>query len=109
MAYGSGYIVNFADIIPAYSSVVFGITTAAATFCALMGNVIAGLVIQRPILEDWRKLFIIFAIVYFIGGLAYVILGSAEPRKWATFKALEKQQNNDKIPEEETPMQPINE
>ena len=90
IAYGSGYIVNFVDIMPAYSSVVFGITTAVATFGALMANVIAGLVIKKPVLEDWRKLFILFAIIYFIGGVVYIILGSAEPREWATLKGQEK-------------------
>jgi hypothetical protein len=105
MAYGSGYIVNFVDVMPAYSSIVFGIITAAATFGALMANVIAGIIIKRPILEDWRKLFIIFAVIYFIGGVVYIILGSAVPRKWATSKAQENR-INDKIQEEEAiPMQ----
>jgi MFS family permease len=106
MAYGSGYIVNFVDVMPAFSSIIFGITTAAATLGALFGNVIAGLVIKQPILEDWRKLFILFSIVYFIGGIVYLLYGSAEPRSWATFKAHDEQQNNDKKREEEmVPMQ----
>jgi MFS family permease len=107
VAYGAGYIVNFSDILPAYSSVVFGITTAAATVGALIANVIAGFVIKQPILEHWRKLFILFAVIYFIGGVAFVILGSAKPRKWATHKAQQNQEIKDKILEEETiPMQP---
>jgi MFS family permease len=107
MAYGSGYIVNFADILPVYSSVVFGITTAAATVGALLANLIAGLVIKRPVLEDWRKLFILFSIIYFIGGIVYIILGSAKPRKWATYQAEIQLENIDKTQAEETvPMQP---
>ncbi|CAF0755767.1 unnamed protein product [Adineta steineri] len=102
LAYGSGYIVNFGDVIPAYSSIIFGIITAIATFTALFANVIAGVVIQRPVLEDWRKIFILFSIVYFIGGLAYIVLGSAVPRKWATLKSQEEQKVNDTISEEET-------
>jgi len=88
---------------PAYSAVVFGITTAIATFGALIANIIAGLVLKRPVLEDWRKLFILFSIIYFIGGIVYVLFGSAEPRKWATFKAAQgKNGVNDQIPEEES-------
>ncbi|CAF1341777.1 unnamed protein product, partial [Adineta steineri] len=102
LAYGSGYIVNFGDVIPAYSSIIFGIITAIATFTALFANVIAGVVIKRPVLEDWRKIFILFSIVYFIGGLAYIVLGSAVPRKWATLKSQEEQKVNDTISEEET-------
>ncbi len=107
MAYGSGYIVNFADILPVYSSVVFGITTAAATVGALLANLIAGLVIKRPVLGDWRKLFILFSIIYFIGGIVYILLGSAVPRKWATYQAEIQLENIDKTQAEETiPMQP---
>lgn len=108
MAYGSGYIVNFVDLMPAYSSVVFGITTAAATFGALIANVIAGLVIKKPVLEDWRKLFILFSIIYFIGGIVYVIFGSAKPRKWAMPQNQVEKTMSDKTREEETmPMQPF--
>ncbi|CAF0860880.1 unnamed protein product [Adineta ricciae] len=118
LAYGSGYIVNFADVLPAYSSIVFGIVTAAATFGALMANVIAGLVIKRPVLEDWRKIFILFSIIYVIGGVTFLILGSAVPRTWASLKVHEPQQQMDNVTtnaadeEEAIPMKtvaPINE
>ena len=72
---------------PAFSSVVFGITTAAATLGALGANVIAGLIIKRPVLSDWRKLFILFAVIYIIGGVFFAIWGSAKPRKWATHQS----------------------
>jgi MFS family permease len=58
-----------------------------ATVGAIVSNIIAGFVIKQPILEDWRKLFILFSIVYFIGGVVYLLYGSAVPRKWATFKS----------------------
>ena len=109
MAYGSGYIVNFVDVMPAFSSIIFGITTAAGTLCALLGNVIAGLIIKQPVLSDWRRLFMIFAVIYFIGGVAFLVLGSGEPRKWATFEAQEKRQNEGgkKKEEEAVLMQPL--
>jgi MFS family permease len=105
VAYGSGYIVNFVDVMPAFSSIVFGITTAAATLGALLANVIAGLVIKKPVLEDWRKLFILFSIIYFIGGVVYILLGSAKPRKWATLAAQQTIENTLEA-EESVPMQP---
>lgn len=98
LAYGSGYIVNFVDVMPAFSSVVFGICTAVATFGALMGNVIAGVIIKQPILEDWRKLFMLFSVIYVIGGISFQLLGSAEPRSWATFKAQQKQVDEEAVP-----------
>lgn len=44
-----------------------------------------------------------FGIVYFFSGLVYVIYGSAEPRKWATFQAAEtaSKQQEEKINDEE--------
>ncbi|UJR28150.1 hypothetical protein I4U23_009404 [Adineta vaga] len=102
LAYGSGYIVNFADVLPAYSSIVFGIVTAAATLGALFANIIAGLVIKQPILQDWRKIFILFSVIYFIGGIAFLVLGSAVPRSWALHKTTtEKQQIEDTNMKEE--------
>jgi MFS family permease len=95
---------------PAFSSVVFGITTAAATLGALGANVIAGIVIKKPVLADWRKLFILFAVIYVIGGLIFAIYGSASARKWATHQAQTERQKKIKQKkegeEEAVPMQP---
>ena len=63
-----------------------------------MGNVIAGVIIKQPILEDWRKLFLLFSVIYFIGGISFQLLGSAKPRSWATFKAQEKQAEEEAVP-----------
>ncbi|CAF3562240.1 unnamed protein product [Rotaria sordida] len=86
LGYGSAYTVNFADIVPAYSGVVFGIANTFASLAGFIGNLVAGIVVKQPILEQWRKLFIMFGIVYFIGGLVFLLFGSAIPRKWATFQ-----------------------
>lgn len=86
MAYGSGYLVNFADIVPAYSSIIFSAASTVATIGALFSNIIAGFVIKRPVLEDWRKIFILLAVFHMFGGLVFAFFGSGVPRKWATFK-----------------------
>jgi MFS family permease len=86
VAYGSGYVVNFADIVPAYSSIIFSVAGTIGTLGALISNVVAGVVIKQPILHDWRKLFVLFTIYHFFGGFVYLFYGSAVPRKWATFK-----------------------
>ena len=57
-----------------------------STVGIMCSNLIAGLVIKQPILKDWRILFILFAITYTIGGVIFLMYGSAVPRKWATFK-----------------------
>jgi MFS family permease len=93
MAYGSGYLANFADIAPGYSSIIFSVSSTISTIGALVSNIIAGLVIKQPILEDWRKLFILFSIIYIIGGVIFLLYGSAIPRKWATLNSEKSKQN----------------
>lgn len=79
-------MVNYGDIVPAYSSLIFSAAGTVTTGTALLTNILAGFILKRPVLADWRKLFIPFAIGYFIGGLVFLLYGSAVPRKWATLK-----------------------
>ncbi|CAF0979024.1 unnamed protein product [Didymodactylos carnosus] len=106
LGYGAGYVVNFNDIVPAYSGVIFGIANTLASLAGLIGNLVAGLVIKKSILHNWRYLFILFGAVYFIGGLVYLLFGTALPRKWATFDAVNKKQtiDNNNNGEENRPM-----
>lgn len=109
VAYGSGYVVNFSDIAPAYSGLIFGIATSASSLNAVIGNIIAGVVIKQPTLHDWRMLFIVFFFVNLFGGIIFVILGSAVPEKWATLQALDQERNGTHSKEETVPMQPTDE
>jgi MFS family permease len=104
LGYGSGYCVNFADIVPAYAGVIFGLANTFASLAGLTGNIVAGIVIQKPILEQWRKLFIMFGIVYFIGGLVFLCFGSAVPRKWAQFASAQTHKEKQLNDEEHMPM-----
>ncbi len=108
LGYGSAYVVNFADIVPAYSGVIFGIGNSLASLAGLIGNIVAGYVVKEPILEQWRSLYIMFAIVYFIGGVVYVLFGSAVPRKWAKFQPVDNSaKQEEKLNDEEA--MPMNE
>jgi MFS family permease len=84
---------------------IFGIATTVASFSGIIGNVIAGIIIKQPTLHDWRKLFILFFIVYLIGAIIYIVLGSAVPEEWATFASQEKAQHSAELQEETLPMQ----
>ncbi|CAF3775277.1 unnamed protein product [Rotaria sp. Silwood1] len=93
--YGSGYVVNFADIVPAYSSLLFGLSITFGSLASLSANFLAGFIIKQPILSDWQYIFIIFIFVYTIGGLVYLVFGSAIPRKWALVVREEHNTNNE--------------
>lgn len=108
LGYGSGYCVNFADIVPAYSGIIFGLANTFASLAGLIGNIVAGIVVNRPVLEQWRKLFVMFGIVYFIGGLVFLLFGSGVPRKWAKFQVKnQQQQEEEKLNDDE--IVPMNE
>ena len=83
---------NYTDVVPAYASLIVGIVTAISSFGAVIANLIAGIVIKQSILEDWRKLYILFGIVYLVGGLAFILWASATPEKWATLESREEKE-----------------
>ena len=54
-------------------------------------------------LAQWRILYIIFGSVYVIGGIVYLLFGSAIPRKWAKMQAVNTTARQDEaLSEEET-------
>lgn len=40
-------------------------------------------------------MFIIFAVIYTTGGVAFLLYGSGNPRKWATFKSKQTKQSRE--------------
>ncbi|UJR23142.1 hypothetical protein I4U23_026161 [Adineta vaga] len=104
LGYGSGYCVNFADIVPAYSGVIFGLANSLASLAALTGNLVAGMLVKKPVLEQWRKLYIMFGIVYLFGGLVFLLFGSGVPRKWAKFQTINSEKEKKLNDEEIVPM-----
>ena len=92
---------NFADVVPAYSGIVFGFANTFASLAGLTGNIVAGMIVTKPVLEQWRKLFVMFGIVYFVGGLIFLCFGSAEPRKWAKFQKVSDAKVEAKLNDEE--------
>ncbi|UJR18809.1 hypothetical protein I4U23_021936 [Adineta vaga] len=83
-AIGSGYMVNFADLTPAYSGLLFSISSTLASLASIIGSIIAGIWIAEPVLTDWQNIFILIAIIFITGGVIFLFYGSAVPRKWAT-------------------------
>lgn len=83
---------------PKYSTLIFALLSTVSTAGAVGSNILAGIIIKRPILEDWRKLFMIFSIIYTIGGIPFLLYGSGVPRKWATFNSNKTQQSPEAEP-----------
>ena len=81
LGYGSGYCVNFADIVPAYSGIIFGLANTFASLAGLIGNIVAGVVVNQPVLEQWRILFVMFGVVYFNWWIGLFIVWFGCPTK----------------------------
>lgn len=81
---------------PAYSSLLFGLAITFGSLAGLVANILAGFLIKKPTLFYWRRMFILFIIVYTIGGLIYLLFGSGVPRKWAEIVHHDHHPTNDK-------------
>ena len=75
---------------------IFAVASTVSTAGVIFSNFLAGLVIKQPTLQYWRILFITFATTYTIGGVVFLLYGSAVPRKWALFK-LDPTKSNEEI------------
>ncbi len=47
--------------------------------------------------EEWRNFFIISIIIYFIGGLSFLIFATSDPLKWAIVKNIKEEKRNENI------------
>lgn len=99
-AYGAGFMVNHNDIAGSYAGLSFGISNTVATIPGFLAPLIVGLLTTHQKQEEWMWVFIITAIVYFVGAISFLVLGSGELEPWATQKS-----NDFKIdPEESVPL-----
>lgn len=78
-----GPLVNVNDIAGSFSSVVFGIANTFGTAPGIIAPYFVGLITKNQLQEEWRIVFIVAAIVYFLGGTLFVIFGNSNLQSWA--------------------------
>ncbi|XP_037950301.1 putative inorganic phosphate cotransporter [Teleopsis dalmanni] len=78
-----GFQVNHMDLSPNYAGVMMGITNLAANVMSLLAPLTVGFIVTdvtNP--SQWRIIFFIAAIFYFIGNLLFIVFGKATVQTW---------------------------
>ncbi|EFA03944.1 gustatory receptor Gr82 isoform X1 [Tribolium castaneum] len=78
-----GMIVNILDISPAFSGTIIGFNQVIVCLSGITSaKVVAFFTATKQSFEQWRYVFIIVAIVNFVGGLFFLIFASADVQSW---------------------------
>ncbi|XP_063707166.1 vesicular glutamate transporter 2-like [Culicoides brevitarsis] len=75
----SGFAINFLDIAPQFSSIIFGFANTIGTIPGIVSPLLTGFIVQNKSEDEWRTVFFLTAGIYISGGILYLILGSADP------------------------------
>merc|ERR1719402_558307 len=89
----SGFNVNHLDIAPRYASILMGISNGVGTFAGMICPIVTEQITKDETPETppddaeirlmWQKVFIIAALVHFVGVIFYAIFASGEIQDWA--------------------------
>merc|ERR1719499_963668 len=89
----SGFNVNHLDIAPRYASILMGISNGVGTFAGMICPIVTEQITKdetpgSPMGDSeirlmWQKVFIIAALVHFVGVIFYAIFASGEIQDWA--------------------------
>ncbi|CAF4249773.1 unnamed protein product, partial [Adineta steineri] len=88
--FGGGFVLVANDIAPRYAGVVFGISNTFATIPGIVSPYVVGALTEKDP-NNWRIVFFICSIIYVIGMIVFLCLGSSELQPWA----IEHVDNND--------------
>ncbi|XP_071954981.1 vesicular glutamate transporter 1-like [Antedon mediterranea] len=81
----SGFNVNHLDIAPRYASILMGITNSAGTLAGILCPLITTNITSEKTPEEWEKVFLIAAIIHFVGVIFYGMFASGEKQPWADY------------------------
>ncbi|XP_044267410.1 sialin-like [Tribolium madens] len=99
-----GMIVNILDISPAFSGTIIGFNQVIVCISGILSaNVVAVFTAKKQSFEQWRYIFLVVAIVNFLGGLFFLIFASADVQSWNPKQNVSQKENtllNENNPEE---------
>ncbi|CAM4940543.1 unnamed protein product [Rotaria socialis] len=95
--YGGGFMLTANDIAPAYAGIIFGISNTFATLPGIISPYIVGALTEKDA-YNWRYVFFICAVIYIIGMITFLFIGSGDIQSWAVKRRAES------ITPEETPL-----
>lgn len=79
----AGYLGNGLDIAPNFSGTIFGLANTLSSLGGFLSSFMVGTVTYRnQTFAQWRIIFLILAMTYCGGALAFAIFGTGELQKW---------------------------
>lgn len=79
----SGFINSHLDIAPNFAGTLMGLTNCVATIPGFVAPMVAGALINgRETVGQWKLVFWIAGIIYFVGNTIYIIFLSGEKQPW---------------------------
>ncbi|XP_076069277.1 putative inorganic phosphate cotransporter [Oratosquilla oratoria] len=83
----SGHSVNHIDIAPNFAGTLFGFTNSAATIPGWVAPMTVGLLTNnQQTFEQWRKVFYIAAVIFFVDASVFVMYSSGTEQSWNRIK-----------------------
>ncbi|CAF1048288.1 unnamed protein product [Rotaria sp. Silwood1] len=79
---GGGFPLIANDIAPAYAGIVFGISNTFATIPGIISPYIVGALTEKDP-NNWPIIFVICTVIYIIGLVIFLLIGSSELQPWA--------------------------
>ncbi|CAD7015103.1 unnamed protein product [Ceratitis capitata] len=78
-----GCVLSTIDLSPNHAGVVMGITNPVANVVPLITPLVVGVIVTDvQNRSEWQIVFIIAAVIFFVGNLIFVLFGSAETQPW---------------------------
>ncbi|XP_031831623.1 putative inorganic phosphate cotransporter [Nomia melanderi] len=78
-----GHNVNHMDLSPNFAGTLMGITNTGANICSLLAPLVASVVVtDSGNVLQWRNIFFLSAVIYFLGNLMFVLFGTCTIQKW---------------------------
>ncbi|CAF5191039.1 unnamed protein product, partial [Rotaria sp. Silwood1] len=79
---GGGFPLIANDIAPAYAGIVFGISNTFGTIPGIISPYIVGALTEKDP-NNWPIIFVICTVIYIIGLVIFLLIGSSELQPWA--------------------------
>ena len=83
LAISGGFYFSHAEVAGPYSGVLFGITNTMAQIPGFLTPVIVSSMTGSGQMSEWYQVFTIAGLIYIVGGLVYIFLGTSESQNWA--------------------------
>lgn len=79
----TGFLTNHLDLSPNFAGLLMGITNGFSNFTSILGPLVAGFIItDEKSASEWKIVFYISALIFFLGNLVFLLFGSTEVQPW---------------------------